>query len=337
MAEAANLTQSEMAESETIVSHVLVYDINDFALDRIKDFCAENSLIGLRAQNSNMEEVLNSHIHLGAVFLCEEPDETGMSGIEIAIEIHKLRPELPIFLRRNEAKDLNDLPRELQSIFAGSFHNETFDSLKGMVDRYLFSLHYPEELVSGIKELSLEVLNSSFKDMEVFCDTPYIVKDKIIYGELFSLMPIESNWCRGYVMLQTEERAMMDAIRADKTQLSPIDPDFREVNTMLSEISNMVWGGFKARYISSDDENEEKLAHRIQVPIIINHSHKYISFGSNEPQLCYRYTLIDPQGYLAPISLYQKFVFSLSWSPEKFKESQNEVDDLVNNGALELF
>ncbi len=332
----ANLTQSEMADSDSIVSHVLVYDVSDYALDRLKQFCSNNSLVGLRAQSSNMEEVLGSHIHLGAVFLSEEPDETGMSGIEIAISIHKLRPELPIFLRRNDVSHVNDLPKELQSIFAGAYQNETFDTLKEMVDRYLFSLHYPEELVSGIKALSLDVLKASFKDMEVFCDTPYIIKDKIIYGELFSLMPIESNWCRGYMMIQTEERSMMDAIRAGKTQLRPLDPDFREVNTLLSEISNMAWGGFKSRYIT-DNDNEEKLSHRIQVPIIINHSHKYVSFGSNEPQLCYRYTLIDPHGQVSPVSLYQKFVFSLSWSPEKFKESQQEVDDLVSSGSLEFF
>ena len=333
----AHMTQHEMVENESIVSHVLVYDVSAYALDKIKDFCDKNSLIGLRTQSDSMNDVLESNVHLGAVFLCEDLDETGKSGIEIAVEIHQRRPELPIFIRRTEVKDLHDLPKELQTIFAGAYHNDTFDTLKKLIDRYLFSLHYPEELVSGIKEMSLEVLHSSFKDMEVFCDTPYIVKDKIIYGELFSLMPIEASWCRGYMMLQTEERSMMDAIRAEKTQLSPIDPDFREVNTMLSEISNMAWGGFKSRFASGEEENQEDLSHRIQVPIIINHSHKYISFGSDEPQLCYRYTLVDPDGRLAPVSLYQKFVFSLSWSPEKFKVNQQQVDDLVDNGALELF
>lgn len=337
IANTANMSENELTDNDALVSHVLVYDVSDTALEKIKDFCTNNSLIGLRAHDSNMQTILDSHIHLGAVFLCEEPDESGTTGIEIAAVIHKQRPELPIFIRRIKEKDLTDLPKKEQHIFTGAYHTDTFDTLKELVKSYLFSLHYPEELVSGIKEFSLETLQASFKDMEVFCDTPYIVKDKIIYGELFSLIPIESSWCRGYMMMQTEERSMMDAIRAGKTTLSSNDPDFRAVNTMLSEISNMAWGGFKSRYVTIEDENEENLAHRIQVPIIINHSHKYISFGSDEPQLCYRYTLVDPHGQLPPMVLYQKFVFSLSWAPEKFKETQKEVDDLISNGALEMF
>lgn len=332
----ANINSVE-DDNEALVSHVLVYDVSDSALDKIKDFCTANSLVGLRAHDAEMKSILDSHIHLGAVFLCEEKDEAGVSGLEIGEKIHKLRPELPIFIRREKEKDLSNLTKEQQQIFTGAFHNDTFDTLKELVSSYLFSLHYPEELVSGIREFSVDVLKTSFKEMEVFCDTPYIVKDKIIYGELFSLIPIESSWCRGYMMIQTEERSMMDAIRSNKTNISSLDPDFRKVNTMLSEISNMAWGGFKSRYVTSEEENEEKLAHRIQVPIIINHSHRYISFGSDEPQLCYRYTLVDSHGQLPPIELYQKFVFSLSWTPEKFKENQNEVDDLISNGALEMF
>lgn len=167
-----NLSESETTDKDALVSHVLVYDVSDKVLDKIKDFCVNNSLIGLRAHDSNMQSILDSHIHLGAVFLCEEPDESGVTGIDIATILHKQRPELPIFIRRTTAKDLNDLSKEVQHIFTGAYHNDTFDTLRELVKSYLFSLHYPEELVSGIKEFSLETLQSSLKIWKYFVILP---------------------------------------------------------------------------------------------------------------------------------------------------------------------
>ena len=37
------------------------------------------------------------------------------------------------------------------------------------------------------------------------------------------------------------------------------------------------------------------------------------------------------------ITLYQKFVFNLSWDPEKFSENQPTVDDFLASGELEFF
>ena len=90
---------------------------------------------------------------------------------------------------------------------------------------------------------------------------------------------------------------------------------------------------FKNRFIADNDPGSRSTA---QVPIVINHKHKYISFGSENPQLCFRYTLLDEKnGHV--ISIYQRFVFNLNWSPEDFKEIQTSVDDLVDSGELELF
>jgi len=320
---------------DTLTSHVLVCDDDSNAMYEIKGFCAANNLVGMLVQTPALYNILSTNIHLGAIFISEDIDKNGVSGIEVAVEIHKLRPELPIFIRRNGENGLTDFPEELQKIFAGSYLLDNISALSELINRYIFGAGYPNEMVRGIREISTDSIKSTFKDMDVLCDTPYLVKDKIIYGELFSLINIESDWCRGYMMLQAEERSLMNAIRAGKTQLNPIDPDFRAVNTMLSELSNLTWGGFKSRFISGelDDSN----AHKIQVPIIINHSHKYISFGSDEPQLCFRYTLVDPKGKLQPVTLYQKFVFSLSFSPENFKENLQEVDDLIDSGELEFF
>jgi len=76
----------------------------------------------------------------------------------------------------------------------------------------------------------------------------------------------------------------------------------------------------------------------VQVPIVINHLHRYISFGSQNPQLCFKYTLSDRSDPNAkPLAIYQRFVFNLSWSPEEFAENQVSVEDLVESGELEMF
>lgn len=90
---------------------------------------------------------------------------------------------------------------------------------------------------------------------------------------------------------------------------------------------------FKNRFVSG----EQLPGRQSQVPIIVNHQHRYISFGSEDPQLCFKYTLLDPDGKAAPLVLYQRFIFNLSWAPEKFKENEAIAEDLFDSGELELF
>ena len=74
----------------------------------------------------------------------------------------------------------------------------------------------------------------------------------------------------------------------------------------------------------------------IQVPLVINHKHKYISFGTENPQLCFFYTLTDGVSGDS-IRLYQRFIFNLNWSPEDFKVIVHDSAGLVEAGELELF
>jgi hypothetical protein len=95
-----------------------------------------------------------------------------------------------------------------------------------------------------------------------------------------------------------------------------------------------VWGQFRNRFSTVQAID----SHRSQVPLIINHLHRYISFGTGIPQLCFRCTLTDPQDdSLPPLIIQQRFVFNLNWSPEHFHENQVSVDSLVETGEIEFF
>jgi hypothetical protein len=202
--------------------------------------------------------------------------------------------------------------------------------LSKVIDEYIFSLVYPNTLVRGISEITESVLTNQFKHLVTRWDTPYIVRDRVIFGEVFSLIPLESSWCRGYMMLQIEEDAVMSILNRD--EMFPAS-SFREVNSLLGEITNLIWGAFKNRYIG---DTAVTSGNQIQVPLVVNHKRKYISFGTENPQLCFLYTLADEETG-AVVKLYQRFIFNLSWSPEDFKEITHDTSELIESGELEFF
>lgn len=325
-----------MSDEAKVVSKVLVHETDENHMSHLKNFFTENNLIGLKAEHfRNIFETLKSSIDLGAILLCEEVDKDGKSGLDLAIDIHKIRQELPIFLRRKKVSTMDDLPEKSRLAIAGVYQAGNPAELKSLIDRYLFNTYYPMGFIRGIQQISEQALAATFKDTVIEGSIPFLIRDRIIYGELYSMIPIEGNWCRGYMMLQTESVKMGQMIQQGRTALPSTNIDFPTINSLMSEVTNMIWGKFKARFFSSEEEN--KILHRIQVPIIVNHERKYITFGTENPQLSFEYKLKDPTGKTPPITLWQKFVFHLGWAPDEFKENAGTVDNLVETGELELF
>ncbi|SDH72502.1 Chemotaxis phosphatase CheX [Propionivibrio dicarboxylicus] len=225
---------------------------------------------------------------------------------------------------------MDDVDESIRHAFCAFYTTGEMSGLRKAIDEYIFSLVYPNALVRGISEMTEIALASQFGAHTIHWDTPYVVHDRMIFGEVFSLIPLESSWCRGYMMLQTEEDAILDFLRDDLRR--PL-PGFREVNSLLGEMTNLIWGMFKNRYIG---DHAPTLNGQIQVPLIVNHQHKYASFGTENPQLCFLYTLTNERSGKS-IRLYQRFIFNLTWTPEEFKEVAHDVASLVDTGELELF
>jgi len=323
-------------ESNNIVSKVLVHESCAEALACLKVFCQEQHLVGLKDTKKSIMDIFHGHTDLGAGFLYEGSDIDGVSGLEVGARIRKIRPELPLFLRRDSLD--TPLPSEYESVFAGCYTIRDMDKLKSLVEHHQFSTYYPMPLIRGVQELSNEAFHTTIRNVRVECDAPYMVKDQVIYGELFSLIPLESHWCRGFMMLQTTESEMMQMIANGHTSLCNDAPSFRDVNHILNEITNMVWGGIKSRFFINDDAgNENEIGNKIHVPILVNHGRKFISFGTTEPHLCFRYVIQSENDDSPPIEIYQKMIFNLSWQPELFKEIEQAVDDMVDSGELEFF
>ncbi len=324
-----------MTEETKIVSKVLVLDTNASCLDTIKLFCDNNGLVGLKVHPDNVMSVLRSNLDLGAILLAETYTDGGDCGIELARNIHTLRPELPIFFRRDAIDGLDGIAEQDRSLISAVYTVATIAKLQVATEEFIFSRSYPNALLRGITEISIPALVSQFKSLKVEVEAPYLVRDRLIFGEIFTLIPLESSWCRGYMMLQTEEESLMHLVKNGRTFVNPEDAqEFRHLNGLLGEITNLIWGAIKNRYLSSVRED----TYLSQVPIIVNNLHRYISFGSENPQLCFKYIISDSDdATVRPLVIQQKFIFNLNWSPEDFSENVPSADELVSSGELEFF
>lgn len=321
-----------MIDSAQLVSKVLILDRDPAGLECLRHFCDQQGLVGLKVQHDSVMTVLRSNVDLGGIFLSEDYAAIEATGLALAHEIHRVRPELPIFLRQAQARPLAEADR---SVLRDVFTADDTTALASAVQATIFSLVYPNALVRGIAEITMHALAAQFPQCSFTHEAPYIVHDRIIHGEMFTLIPLESSWCRGYMMLQVEERSMRELLQIGQGDDGAANEvGFRTLNNLLGEATNLIWGAFKNRFIDYGDIG----GHLTQIPIVINHQHRYISFGSQEPQLCFRYALSDPlRPNTPPTVLYQRFIFNLSWTPDDFKENQASVEALFDSGELELF
>jgi hypothetical protein len=323
-----------MESSARIQVKVLVLDQDGPAAERIKLFCESRDLVPVKVHPDHLMSVLRSSIDLGAVFLAQDYESHSLAGLRLAQELNIIRPELPIFLRTLEHPQALSEAQRRYVRHAYSLHE--IDDMDAVVRDSLFSLIYPEALVRGISDLTLEALRGQFRNISLVAEAPIIVRDRLIYGEVYSLIPLEANWCRGYMMLQIEERSLRRLQLHQLADMEQMHKDsIRAINNVFAETTNLIWGAFKNRFISYEDHT---LAQMTQVPIVINHPQRYISFGSEDPQLCFRYHIWDNVlQHGEPIELHQRFVFNLNWSPELFRENEQNMQSMFASGELELF
>ena len=324
-----------MTDAAVVISKILVLDDELDSLAAIKQLCAGSHLQVIKPNSDNFAGVLDlldaNMDLLGAVLIYENYSGPGR-GLAIVHFIHNLRPELPIFLRRN-ADTAPLTSKDAQALYA-AFDLSNLEPLRSALETAIFSRNYPEHLVRGITEMSLSALQSLFKDCSVSAEAAYLVNDNNIYGEIFSMMAIDSDWCRGYMMLQTDAEQMLNLLRSSAAE-DGREPIYNDLNSLLAEASNLIWGSFKNRYVGNHDQIKD--LRQIQVPIIINHQRSYISFGTDTPQLCIKYSLTahnDPSAACAP--LFQRFAFNLAWSP-KLLDEHAAFEALVEAGELEIF
>ncbi|HTH60781.1 MAG TPA: chemotaxis protein CheX [Paraburkholderia sp.] len=309
-----------------LVSKMLVLGARDEQLPLLARVCDEHNVIGVVVRHEDLPSALAEHTDLGAVLLAGDYDGSPAANDAIGAKLHALRPELPVILQLTDRRQHAALPRVLATCVT-----DTPESLGSALDEHVFGVTLPDALVAGIVEITTARLRSLFPTLEIDVAPPSVVRDRIIFGDAFSLIPLEGAWCRGYMLMQAEEEPVIAALDS-MTEGDGRTADFRELNSVLGELTNLVWGAFKNRFLNGPAVPAQPL---VQVPLLINHRHRYISFGSDNPQLCFRYRLAGP-GVERDVVIDQRFVFSLNWSPEDFDDSGEPGDSTVC-GEIDFF
>ncbi|MBT6178218.1 MAG: hypothetical protein HOI23_13315 [Deltaproteobacteria bacterium] len=321
--------------TDKIKSKVLVYEPDPKQQQFLRVFCEKNHLMGLRVDNlERFIRTLNSELDLGALFLCEqEGDEDKTKLRRVVRALSSLRPELPVFLRRIVTSD--GVEEDWAERIAGSYYGEDDETIRELIDTYIFNRYYPTEVIRQIQNDTQKSLENLFLGFTVGVDFPHLTRDRILYGEVLTLMRLESNWCRGYMMIEVCEAPIHELLVhgaiPGMAQIERGADDFRSVNAVLSELTNAVWGRIKAAMLDAQGDNTP--GYQAEIPSIINNNHNFITFGTDDPNLCFRYVMLDPEEKVEPFMIQQRFVFHLKWKPEAREESQL-VDRLVDSGEI---
>ncbi|MEE8057453.1 MAG: chemotaxis protein CheX [Pseudomonadales bacterium] len=323
----------------SLQSRILVHEHDPTALEAIKSFCEDNQLIGLVDKSASLHDLLKRNINLGAIFISDHSGHLSDEVIDLCVEAHRLRQEVPIFLRTlKEGMTTSNLPLRAHHIFASLYQLDNMAALKELIQHYIFNRQYPNNLVHGIQTISTGAIESMMQGVSISVETPCLVNDHLIYGELSSLIPLESSWCKGHMMIQVEQDGLLQLIRAGKANGACIDEgniNFREINNWLSETTNLIWGPLRTHFLSKGSGQGD--ISDVQIPIITNQRERYISFGSMTPQLVFKYILSDTDKRLDEVSLIQKFIFNISWMPDVVAGEQISIDKLIGNDDVELF
>lgn len=103
-----------------VASKMLVLDDAGTYVNSLKAFCEECALLGIRpnvAGNGDVMAVLRANVDLGGILLYENYGGRPGNGLVMAREIHALRPELPIFLRRDAVSSVAGLGERDAAMF----------------------------------------------------------------------------------------------------------------------------------------------------------------------------------------------------------------------------
>ncbi len=188
---------------------------------------------------------------------------------------------------------------------------------------------YPDAFLQGIPALTYKVFATLFPDWSCEVSPPQAIVDCRMTGEAVSLIALESTWCRGFMMMQAD-CGPLRRMRGKSPSTDP-DRDTHIANSLLGEITNLIWGAFKNRYIGPDSEYHGS---PIQVPLMIDRINGTLHFGTENPQLRFLYTLSDANGHR--LKLDQRFIFNLYWAPQNYRELTDD-SATVESGALEFF
>ncbi len=327
-----------MLQTPSISSKILVFEKGQANLELLKKlFQTYGGLKDIQSTSyREFNDLLAKNLDLGGIFLGDYYEEEKDEMFAVIHLLQLQRPELPIFIRSENPARFDDLGPTIKQnlVFYQQIHESELNEL---IDKYILNMSYPTPFISGIQDITQEIISSILpidgKEIQLFCRTPFLIRDRFLESDLFSLIRINSDWCNGYMLTEVIEQNLkkhFNDLPGAGTQLFSL----HGVNDVLSEITNMVWGSIKGRFMECEELFSPGNVH-IQIPIVVNGNH--ISFGGIYPQLCFRYVIFDQKQEQPLLELAQRFIFNITWSPQAFQEQLEYSTEIQDTGEVELF
>ena len=229
-------------------------------------------------------EILNANIELGAIFISQTDESSRNQNYSLLRGLHFQRAELPIFYRMGTSEEVEKLPQELKSLCGFVYSKDEMSRLDNAISKHIFSPFYPLSLIQHFQKITCEAITGLITQVDVDISVPYLVHDKIIYGQICSLIRLESDWCNGYMMLQAPEQDLIGSVTAGRTPLQPASITFRSAHDVLGELTNLIWGQIKANILDAHDQGKKGLV--AELPLILNENRNYITFFNTDHKLC---------------------------------------------------
>jgi hypothetical protein len=301
---------------------ILVFDRDEEAVNLIKSLGAEGNIKIPHKEEINITESIVEldliESDICAIFLSEEFDSDGLTGIDIATKFHSAKSNTPIFMRLTGDRTLNDLPMAQRQLITGCYTTNRPEQLKKITESFLYGFYFPNHLVQIFIEAGLYTLNCTIENCEIKSSVPFLVYDYTLAAEFTSILPMQLPFGNGALTFSIKENDALILIKNDHTALNKDQTSTDHCNQFISEITNQFWG--KVRRMCQAVYGSEQHRAPVTIPIIVNHQQKYISFGNHTPQLCFRYLLIRDHLIPEAISVEFKIIFNTILRPKDFYE-----------------
>lgn len=318
---------------------ILVYDKNDEAVDLIKSLSADGTIMAPEQEEMGILETIAqlnlTQSDICAVFLSEEFDSEGLTGIEIATRIHSTKSNIPIFMRLAGNRTLNDLPPEHRQAVTGYYNTSSPERLKKITDHFLYGFYFPNYLIHIFIEAGLFTLNSAIKNCEIKSSVPFLIYDYTLATEYTSILPIQLPFGNGAITFSINESDAINLIEHEHTALNSTQNSNDHCNQFISEITNQFWG--KVRRMCHLAYGNELHRAPVNIPIIVNHKQKFVNFGNHTPQLCFRYLLIKNHLIPEAINVEFKIIFNSILRPKDFYELVPRTTNPIDDDHFEAF
>ena len=316
-----------------VEARVLVLDHRDEERERLRAVLGEHHLQGIVAETEDhLFDLLAANIELSAVFLSQDDRTLGSAAFSTLRNLHYQRAELPIFFRSSDTQKMPKLDQEAESLCAFVYRSNELEGLQAAIPRYIFSTFYPLTLIREFQSITMDAFSGLIGNIEVVAQSPYLIHDRIIYGQICSLIRLSSDWCNGYMMLQAPETELLQTVTSGRTPLLNSQISFRSGHDVLGELTNLIWGQIKATVLDAHDQGRRGLV--AELPLIINENRKYLTFGATEPALCLSYKIREADTGDLLLEVHQKFLFTMTWRPEVYLENPAVLENLLAQGEL---